>query len=170
MKQRGFTLLELVVVIVVLGILAAVAIPHFINIKQDALKADLYALQGELKSANKLVYSKAALKGIESLEYNNYNTPSEANIMMDGKRVDLHYGQIQASKWNAETILHLNKDDWHMISTPGVFGQIYFTPKGAPAFNNNNIIDIEKSLCYLQYGFDKQHYRQPVYTLKTAGC
>jgi MSHA pilin protein MshA len=57
-KKRGFTLIELVVVIIILGILAVVAAPKFINLKSDALTASLKGLQGALKSANTLVYSK----------------------------------------------------------------------------------------------------------------
>ncbi|WP_350432134.1 type II secretion system protein [Shewanella sp. H8] len=67
-KQRGFTLIELVVVIIILGILAVVAAPKFINLKSDALIANLNGLQGVLKSANTLVYSKAVLSGQEKLD------------------------------------------------------------------------------------------------------
>lgn len=39
MKESGFTLIELVIVIVILSILAVVAIPRYVNLKQDALEA-----------------------------------------------------------------------------------------------------------------------------------
>jgi MSHA pilin protein MshA len=56
------------VVIIILGILAVVAAPKFINLKSDALTANLKGLQGALTSTNTLVYSKAALIGQEKLE------------------------------------------------------------------------------------------------------
>lgn len=51
MKQKGFTLVELVVVIVILGILAATALPRFINMSQDARFAAANGVAAGLRSA-----------------------------------------------------------------------------------------------------------------------
>lgn len=55
--QRGFTLIELVMVIVILGVLAAVAIPKFVDLKSDARTAALAGVAGGLNSAAAINYA-----------------------------------------------------------------------------------------------------------------
>lgn len=60
-KQAGFTLIELVMVIVILGILSAVALPKFVDLGSDARKSAMKAVEGSMRSTNAIVYAKAAV-------------------------------------------------------------------------------------------------------------
>ncbi|MDX2347047.1 MAG: type II secretion system protein [Legionella sp.] len=61
--QKGFTMIELVMVIVILGILAAVAIPRFIDLQSNAQQAAIDGLAGGLGTASSVNYAGCSATG-----------------------------------------------------------------------------------------------------------
>ncbi|WP_428458387.1 prepilin-type N-terminal cleavage/methylation domain-containing protein [Photobacterium makurazakiensis] len=64
--SKGFTLIEIVVVIVILGILSVTAAPRFLNIQSDARKSALEGFVGAFNGADGVVMGKAMVSGVES--------------------------------------------------------------------------------------------------------
>jgi MSHA pilin protein MshA len=85
-KQKGFTLIELVVVIVILGILAVTAAPKFIDITSDAKGAVLDAGKAALNSATDMVHAKALVAGKVKA------VASAETITFDGNTIALNFG------------------------------------------------------------------------------
>lgn len=65
MRKKGFTLIELVMVIVIIGILAGIAIPRFINIRRDAQQAACDANVGAIRAAITNFYARSAMTGTD---------------------------------------------------------------------------------------------------------
>lgn len=92
MQQKGFTLIELIIVIVILGILAVTAAPRFINLSSDATASTLQGVKAALQSGGQLVYAKSAIAGIQ----NNDNTATDSSVSVSGNTVSTHYGYPDA--------------------------------------------------------------------------
>lgn len=80
-KQKGFTLIELVVVMVILGIIAAFAIPKYYDFTTQANIADLNGLAGAINSANVTAHGAALAL-----------SQTGGNITMEGTSVALAFG------------------------------------------------------------------------------
>ena len=65
-RTKGFTLIELVIVIVILGLLAAAALPRFSDLSTDARVAALNGLTGSIRSAASIAKATQVAKGLAS--------------------------------------------------------------------------------------------------------
>jgi prepilin-type N-terminal cleavage/methylation domain-containing protein len=63
-EPRGFTLIELVVVIALLGVLIAFAVPRFASLQTEARRASVLSMEGVMRSGSTLVHSKARALGL----------------------------------------------------------------------------------------------------------
>jgi len=108
-NQQGFTLIELVVVIVILGILAVTAAPKFINLQDDAQTATLQGVQASMGSASALVHSKSLIKG------NNDTAPAvgvDVTVDGSGTKVLVGYGYPVITDTEWQKILDLDTGDF----------------------------------------------------------
>ncbi|MDP5291770.1 type II secretion system protein [Oceanimonas sp. CHS3-5] len=83
--SAGFTLIELVLVMVILGILGATAAPRFLNLQRDAYIANLTALANAMKTATTLAHTKAIIGGFDKL---GAGTHTDASFNLVASRVD----------------------------------------------------------------------------------
>ncbi|GAA6204019.1 MULTISPECIES: prepilin-type N-terminal cleavage/methylation domain-containing protein [Thalassotalea] len=139
MKSKGFTLIELIVVIVILGILAATAAPKFINLEADAHTATLQAVKASMEGASALVYGKAIVKGI-------HNEPSSfpalpSITIAGGVTVYTHYGYPLGTDTEWKKLIDYDTDAFSMQkSTDSTRVYVYRTGDPVPTSTSDACI------------------------------
>lgn len=171
MKVLGFSIVELVVIIVIVALLSFFALPRLLSLREDALKSTLESGLSSIKSANDMVYAKAAIENKENLFPSEYHNETESFLIINGRRVDLSFGKILATKWNIETVTLFPPLDWKIVPARlGHFGLVYLVPRGAPSFTEPVVSNILSSNCYISYGFERYDYHNPRYVIAYEGC
>jgi MSHA pilin protein MshA len=162
-KQTGFTLIELVVVIVILGILAVTAAPKFINLQDDARTATLQAVKASMQSASSLIYSKSLIAGNEK----NASATTEF-VYVNTKKTQINYGYPLADYSAAATANTGNWGDLLDIAADFdsvVIGGNYIVyPKGSTAPTATTIGDSSAS-CYITYTQAASATTPPTYVI-----
>ena len=101
-NNGGFTLIELIVVIVILGILAVTAAPKFVDLQSDARLATLNGMKAAINSAVSLTYGKSLVKGVEK-------DPSGKKVSINGEEVEVCYGYPCAEAAKIQKVLDIGE-------------------------------------------------------------
>lgn len=153
-KQGGFTLIELVVVIVILGILAVTAAPRFLNLQGDARDASLQGLKGAMQGAAGIVYGRAAISGNEA--------SASGSVTIDGVSgaVSLVWGYPAASETGIGRVVTGLESDWKVVSGSDTTNSIAYTFK-------SGVNDAAK--CFVRYDVTPAvSFSEPTITVVTC--
>lgn len=120
-RQGGFTLIELVVVIVILGILAVTAAPRFLNLQDDARESALQGLKGAIDGGSGIAFGKAAIESQDG---------PTGSISAAGKTLNLVYGYPKATKDDLELVVDGLDTDWAKKASSGAGTGVLLGIKG----------------------------------------
>lgn len=147
-KQRGFTLVELIIVIVILGILTAFIAPRFADIAKQARVSSVEAMAGNLRAAAALAHAQQIAE----------NGAATASVVMNGKTVTMTNGyptDNAAGIGNA-----LSQTQGFSASTTAAPGNYAYTLTKAPIPAN----------CYVSYDAAVSTTASPRISTETSGC
>ncbi|MFC0445912.1 type II secretion system protein [Pseudidiomarina halophila] len=165
-SQKGFTLIELIIVIVVLGILAVTAAPQFINFSSDARESTIKGLEASMKSAVELSYAKAAING---------NLSGEATVPTNSATVVIAIANGYPKATEIAKAAGAGSDWTFAEKTAGsysgtVTNGVYVGTLTSVADAGSTATEIEATNCYITYEDNADDTGKPLPVATISGC
>jgi len=160
-SARGFTLIELIIVIVILGILSVTAAPKFLGLSDDAKNAVLKGYAGALETGTKVSNAKLIIMGLEKEHMvQSFDYPNEIIQGCDAINVCAFLrGYPIPHEDTIEALLDTTENAFAMIGNDRDTIKITFDDN---VDDSGNMI---RNQCYVQYHRDQITFEPPVITV-----
>jgi MSHA pilin protein MshA len=179
-QQRGFTLIELIIVIVILGILAVTAAPKFIDIQGDATASTLQGVKAALQGGSQLVFAKSAIAGEQKTATDG---TADSQVSVGGQTVDTDFGYPDAQAASAATLsgwIDINSTEFTFVdgaagttaattTVPGGGSFAIIPASGSPTVDYT-LTGTDALSCHVLYTDSTGVNVSPAVTVVTGGC
>ncbi len=156
--QQGFTLIELVVVIVILGILAVTAAPKFIDLQGDARGATLEGVKAAVETATAGVHAKSLIAGNDTVV-----KASNPTVSVAGSTIEIGSGWQDATADNFSDLLDIDTTNDFSVVAEGTSFFIYINGQTAPSVAT-------PGTCHVRYIESTDTNSKPAITSLVTGC
>ena len=155
-RRAGFTLVELIVVILILGILSALALPKFINMGSDARTAKVQAIYGSVRAAAQITHAAAVVRN---------SLAATGTVSVDNTNITTAFGYPDITvatgiAFASGLDVTSSNSDQVTLDTTTTSGTMYIVPTGATT----------ATTCRVAYTPAASATVPPVIAVVTSGC